>query len=92
MQQHQNDQKHALAGRTGGTALCEHVWDTKHKFDFDSVETLDRSNNYTKLKYLEMLNICNDTNSCNKRTDISSTIAQYQGLLDFLKSKNLISN
>ena len=92
LKQHQNDQSKSIRTRQTTTALTEHVVECNHKFNFDikNVNVLGVESCYPKLKTLEMLNIYNDSNSCNKRSDIDNTIIQYQTLMNFLRNKNLI--
>lgn len=90
--QHKNDQKNAIAKRIAKTALCDHVVEKGHHFDLDNTKILETNNNYCKLKTLEMLRILQSENSCNKRTDVDHTVAQYQSLIRFLRQKNLLSS
>ena len=90
--QHKNDQTKAIRTRQTTTALTEHVIDNDHTFNFDlkNVDILGMNTNYNKLKTLEMLHIFTNQNCCNKRSDVDNTIVQYQTLMNFLKSKDLI--
>jgi hypothetical protein len=86
--QHISGEKNAR-NRKNRTALEDHVVEENHSFDFDSFEILDTSNNYLKLKLLEMIHIATKE-TVNKRSDVSNAVQQYAGLLHHLKAKNFI--
>lgn len=91
--QHKSNQNN-LQKNKGKTALVDHILQNPtHKFNTDDMEIIDRSNNYTKLKWLESLHIYNNNSvndDCvNYRTDVKDTMCQYTSLLNFLKTKGL---
>jgi hypothetical protein len=71
------------------TALIDHALEHEHDFDMENMIILDHSNNYQKLKTLEMLHI-KTKDTVNKRTDVAQSINQYAAPIDFLQSRNLI--
>jgi hypothetical protein len=90
--QHDRQQNRILRGEIirNKTAITDHVSHENHRFDFSHATIVDKSNNYHRLKILEMLHISANQNACNYRSDVSNTIQQYQSLLLTLRIKNLI--
>jgi hypothetical protein len=86
--QHVSGQKHARE-KKNRTALEDHVIEEGHQFDFSKFEIIDGSNNYNKLKLLEMIHITTNE-TVNKRSDVSNAVQQYAGLIHHLKLKELI--
>ena len=64
------------------TALTKHTWRQDHKFNFDQVKIVDRSNNYKKRMILEMTHIASNAHTVNQRTDTDNLSAFYFPLLN----------
>ena len=52
------------------TMLANHSTNIKHNFDFSNPKILDNEHNLEKRLILEMVEILNNKNSINKRSDI----------------------
>ena len=63
------------------TALIAHCIDHKHRFDLEAVKILDQTRKMSSLPILEMIQIYNDPNSINKRTDVEKLNSTYSGIL-----------
>ena len=50
--------------------LANHSTNLKHNFDFSNIKILDKEHNLEKRLILEMIEILNNKNSINKRSDI----------------------
>ncbi|KAK9872894.1 hypothetical protein WA026_020247 [Henosepilachna vigintioctopunctata] len=62
-------------------ALALHSSQQGHRFDFDNVGILDVAGSYQKRIFLEMVHINNNSNSINKKTDVSRLSCIYSYLL-----------
>lgn len=64
-------------------ALASHSIQKNHKIDFDSAEILCTQGKYSKRLIMEMINIRNQTNPINKKTDIQKLSNVYTYLLTY---------
>ena len=64
------------------TALTKHAWHQDHKFNFDEVTIIDRSDNYRKRMVLEMTHIASTSHSVNQWTDTENLSVFYLPLLN----------
>ena len=63
------------------TALIAHCIDHNHRFDLEGVKIIDQTRKMSSLPVLEMIQIYNDPNSINKRTDVDKLNSTYSGIL-----------
>ena len=64
------------------TALTKHAWHQDHKFNFDEVKIIDRSDNYKKRMILEMTHKTVNPHAVNQRADIENLSVFYLPLLN----------
>ena len=64
------------------TALTKHAWHQDHKFNFDNVKIIDRSDNYKKRMILEMTHIAGNPHAVNQRADTENLSVFYLPLLN----------
>ena len=64
------------------TALKKHAWHQNHKFNFDEVTMIDRSDNYKKRMILDVTHIASTSHSVNQRTDTENSSVFYLPLLN----------
>jgi len=63
------------------TALSQHIYYNKHTPDFNNTKILQHETIYKKRLFLECLNIINDSNNMNFRTDIENISSTYKFVL-----------
>ena len=69
------------------TALIAHCIDHNHRFDLEAVQILDQTRKISSLPILEMIQIYNDKNSINKRTDVEKLNSTYSGILHAIQTQ-----
>lgn len=66
-------------------ALTEHMERNKHQPNYEGVKVLHRENNLSKRLFLEMIEINEEVNSMNKKTDVNGLSAIYTYILKLNK-------
>jgi hypothetical protein len=88
MQGHQADLNAVTKHNVMRTALCQHTAENKHTFDLLSAKPIHQNNNYTKLAFLEMLYINDNTNICvNKKSDFQDLNKDYKTILHLINKR-----
>ena len=64
------------------TAVTKNAWHQDHKFNFDEVKIIDRSDNYKKRMILEMTHIAGNPHAVNQWADIENLSVFYIPLLN----------
>ena len=62
--------------------LPNHFTNLKHNFDFSNSKILDKEHNLEKRLILEMIEILNNKNSINKKSDMNSFSNVYKKILE----------
>ena len=62
--------------------LANHSTNLKHNFDFSNPKILDKEHNLEKRLILEMIEILNNKNSINKRSDMDCFSNVYKKFLE----------
>ena len=67
------------------SVVTKHMRDYGHTFNFKNTKILDNEPNYKKRIFSEMIHICNNKNSINKKEDIKSLNYLYKPIIRKLK-------
>ena len=70
----------------GDSALCDHIKNNKHKFDFTKYKIVDKANDLRRLRVCEMLHIL-DNKTVNFRRDVEGISGYYSNLLNIVNKK-----
>lgn len=76
-----SEHKNSCTKLNPNTALSEHHVNTGHFFKFNSTKILDVETHLHKRLFLEMVNIYQNSNCINKKTDIQNLTCIYTYLL-----------
>ena len=76
----------AIQARSECAMLANHSTSLKHNFDFSNTKILDKEHNLENRLILEMIEILNNKNSINKRSDMDCFSNVYK---KFLEKNNL---